>query len=209
MLKKVLGNTKMKQQTFSGNINKILGKNKFGASFKMQNKWKSFDFKKKNFYRKILKDTDRDRVPDIFDCQPFNRKKQDSMKLFLTRLVPEQVPEQETIAKDVYKPFMIKDLNKLRTDKIRDKISNDFNLLKDDLEEIEKDDLILLYKDLATNKLYKETFEEKEEKQKLKYQYLKEYQKLPEIKERKKQYRDRPEIKKRIKYYEKIYRRKT
>ena len=79
---------------FNTNINKILGKpilgkpilgkNNLGASFKMQNKWKSFDFKKKNFYRNILKDTDKDKVPNIFDCQPFNRKKQDTprMKLY-------------------------------------------------------------------------------------------------------------------------------
>ena len=34
----------------------------------------------KSFNRLLLPDRDRDKVPDHFDCQPFNRKRQDSRK---------------------------------------------------------------------------------------------------------------------------------
>jgi len=99
MLKKVLGKTK--RNSFNSNINKILGKNKFGASFKMQNKWKSFSPIKKNFLRKILKDTDRDRVPNIFDCQPYNYFKQEAKYNIPRWLLNQLTPEQQVVAKDM------------------------------------------------------------------------------------------------------------
>ena len=95
MLKKVLGKGKAKRQSFGNNINKILGKStktsfgvksilgksilkpRKGASFNMQQKWKSFNPMTKRVLRKRLPDTDGDRVPNIFDCQPYNYFKQD------------------------------------------------------------------------------------------------------------------------------------
>ncbi len=65
------------------NFDKAIGKmihgtKKKGASIKKQNQWKSFSPIKRNQLRTKLKDTDGDRVPDIFDCNPFNVMKQDN-----------------------------------------------------------------------------------------------------------------------------------
>ena len=49
-----------------------------GASLNMQRYWKSLPEWKKNQLRRVLPDTDRDGVPDKFDCQPLNSRKQDS-----------------------------------------------------------------------------------------------------------------------------------
>ena len=48
------------------------------ASLKMQKRWSDFPKFKKQYLRKILVDTDKDLIPDKYDCQPYNRKKQDS-----------------------------------------------------------------------------------------------------------------------------------
>jgi len=54
--------------------NKILS---FGASLKMQNKWKTMPSNSRNKNRMLYKDSDGDRVPDKWDCSPFNVMRQD------------------------------------------------------------------------------------------------------------------------------------
>lgn len=56
----------------------IKSKSKKPASLKKQREWKNFSRSKRNHYRNYLKDTDGDRVPDKFDCNPTNVMKQDS-----------------------------------------------------------------------------------------------------------------------------------
>ena len=51
-----------------------------GASLKMQAQWRSLSGGQKNQLRKTLPDSDRDGVPDKYDCQPFNQKKQDDVR---------------------------------------------------------------------------------------------------------------------------------
>ena len=58
-------------------LNKILGKGK-GASVKKQQQWKSFTPLQKNTKRGLFRDSDKDGVPNRWDCQPFNKKKQDN-----------------------------------------------------------------------------------------------------------------------------------
>lgn len=77
MLKKMLGGSGKKSSFNMPKMSMGLKPIK-GASIKMQNTWKSMSPPQKNNMRKIYKDTDRDRVPDRFDCQPINRFKQDS-----------------------------------------------------------------------------------------------------------------------------------
>jgi len=48
---------------------------KKGASLFTQKRWAGMPKRQKMFNRAIFADSDRDKVPDIFDCQPFNRKK--------------------------------------------------------------------------------------------------------------------------------------
>lgn len=48
-----------------------------GSSLRMQAEWRSLPEWKKNQLRRTLPDSDRDGVPDKFDCQPFNKNKQD------------------------------------------------------------------------------------------------------------------------------------
>ena len=50
---------------------------KNGASLRMQALWKSLPEWKKNQLRRTLKDSDHDGVPDKFDCQPYNPRRQD------------------------------------------------------------------------------------------------------------------------------------
>jgi hypothetical protein len=52
-----------------------------GASPKMQSLWRSMPAGQKNQLRRILPDSDRDGVPDKYDCQPFNARKQDDEDL--------------------------------------------------------------------------------------------------------------------------------
>ncbi|MFW5847831.1 MAG: hypothetical protein ACOCVF_02845 [bacterium] len=51
-----------------------------GASVKMQNMWKQASIPQRNLWRKKYKDSDGDRVPDRFDCQPLNPMRQDSIQ---------------------------------------------------------------------------------------------------------------------------------
>jgi hypothetical protein len=58
------------------NPNKILG----SASIAKQKQWKTFSPKKKMLLRKRYKDSDNDRVPDKWDCQPYNTMRQDGFE---------------------------------------------------------------------------------------------------------------------------------
>ena len=51
-----------------------------GASPRMQSIWKSMGPVQKSTARRYLKDTDGDRVPDRFDCQPRNPMRQDTVQ---------------------------------------------------------------------------------------------------------------------------------
>jgi hypothetical protein len=48
------------------------------ASIVSQKKWSSFPVAKRNKLRKMLPDRDKDGVPNIFDCHPRNKCKQES-----------------------------------------------------------------------------------------------------------------------------------
>jgi len=62
-------------------INKKPNKSNFGASLKMQNKWKTMPSNSRNKNRMLYKDSDGDRVPDKFDCSPNNIMRQDWSKV--------------------------------------------------------------------------------------------------------------------------------
>jgi hypothetical protein len=91
---KILGNKKHKTNIKFSNItlSKTFGSNPFsdmigkftnkslknmGASIQKQQQWKSFSEPKRNLMRTKYKDTDGDRIPNIWDCQPRNIMRQD------------------------------------------------------------------------------------------------------------------------------------
>ena len=91
---KILGNKKTKKNVkftdmtlsntfgknpFSDMVGNLTNKplNKMGASNHMQNKWANMNTQQRTKARKKHKDSDGDRVPDIFDCSPFNTMRQD------------------------------------------------------------------------------------------------------------------------------------
>ena len=91
-INKILG-TKKSTKLTELSMSKVFGKNpisdiignitkkplhNLGASNKMQDKWKSFSIQKRNNIRKTHKDSDGDRIPNRFDCSPFNVMKQDT-----------------------------------------------------------------------------------------------------------------------------------
>ena len=94
-INKMLGKKKNKMPSFgSMNMSNTFGKNPlskmiggitknplktFGASPKLQNQWKNFSVKTKNNLRKQFKDTDGDRIPNKWDCQPKNPMRQDTV----------------------------------------------------------------------------------------------------------------------------------
>jgi len=64
-------------------IGRIIGtRNKRNISRKAQIKWKIASTGKRIDLRKQYKDSDGDRVPDKFDCSPFNVMRQDRLDLF-------------------------------------------------------------------------------------------------------------------------------
>ena len=102
-IKNILGKNKKKNSTKFSNLSmsKVFGKNplsnifkensnKFmkksmishlsGASLGMQNNWKNFSIIQKRQKRMLYKDTDKDGVPNRWDCKPFNKFKQDDEK---------------------------------------------------------------------------------------------------------------------------------
>jgi len=66
-----------KNSLFKNNLFKNSLLNKQGAPLQLQLKWSSFSKNKQNFLRQIYIDTDKDKVPDKYDCEPLNPKKQD------------------------------------------------------------------------------------------------------------------------------------
>ena len=106
-------------------ISKMLGKKK-GASVAKQKQWKGLTPKKKTVLRKKYKDTDRDGVPNKWDCQPFNRKKQDD------EIYEGRCPECGSFVSESYQPptggiFMCKNkkckyYNKMRSFDMSSKI---------------------------------------------------------------------------------------
>ena len=78
-INKILGKKKgtktgMPTMNFSGLVKKTTG----GASLQMQNRWKQMSPVQKRVARARYPDTDRDRIPNRFDCQPRNSMRQDS-----------------------------------------------------------------------------------------------------------------------------------
>ena len=91
---KILGTKKSKKQmSFTDmTLSNTFGKNSFsdmignltkkplqnmGASKQMQNKWFNMNHQQRNNARRKYKDSDGDRIPDMFDCQPHNIMRQD------------------------------------------------------------------------------------------------------------------------------------
>jgi hypothetical protein len=66
---------------FNNPINNTVN-NILGASHFRQQQWKSFSQPQKNIFRQQFKDSDKDGVPNKWDCSPFNPKKQDN-QIFL------------------------------------------------------------------------------------------------------------------------------
>jgi len=70
---------------FDNKIKRFLGlnsvkKNVKNASIRNQTKWKNMSSIKKNIHRMLYKDTDKDNVPDKWDCQPLNIFKQEKIQ---------------------------------------------------------------------------------------------------------------------------------
>ena len=71
IVKKALGKQKTPKPLFDKNVFTK------GASINKQKQWKSFNFNTKKLMKKLYVDSDKDGVPNRWDCQPFNKKKQD------------------------------------------------------------------------------------------------------------------------------------
>jgi hypothetical protein len=90
---KILGNKKGKSIKFTDmNMSKVFGSNplssvigsvvnkplkNMGASIPMQNKWAKMSHIQRNVMRSKYKDSDGDRIPNMFDCRPKNIMRQD------------------------------------------------------------------------------------------------------------------------------------
>ena len=112
-------------------IKNILGKKKktksilSGASIFNQLQWKSFSPNTKRLNRMLHKDSDKDRVPNRWDCQPLNRFRQD------------------------------KPLSYLTNDELKQKINQEFNIPFEVLNNMNRTALINLHKNLELRKLLK------------------------------------------------------
>ncbi len=62
-------------------IKKALSNNSKGASIRLQNQWKNFSPKTKIILRKKYIDSDKDKVPNKWDCQPYNKWKQEKSEV--------------------------------------------------------------------------------------------------------------------------------
>jgi len=96
MLENIMGSSKKKSKSinmfdFSKIVSPIKSTN--GASINMQNMWKGFSPMQKNQMRLKFPDSDGDRIPDRFDCSPFNVMRQDTRN------------RTETIAKELAYSF--------------------------------------------------------------------------------------------------------
>ena len=90
MIGNIIGSSKKKSKKNNNmfNFNKIISSTKStkGASIKMQNMWKGFSSIQKNQMRIKFPDSDGDRIPNKFDCQPFNVMRQDTNSYDVSQL---------------------------------------------------------------------------------------------------------------------------
>ncbi len=79
-------------------LNNIPGK---PASIQKQNQWKSFSPNMKNIMRSKFKDTDGDRIPNRWDCQPRNIMRQDFSQTGSTGIPMFDNPDDYLVKKEV------------------------------------------------------------------------------------------------------------
>jgi hypothetical protein len=72
-----------------------------GASLQKQEEWKDMTQEEHNYNRQIKPDTDGDRVPDEYDCQPNNIMRQDFSKKGITGIPMFDHPDDYLVKKEV------------------------------------------------------------------------------------------------------------
>ena len=82
----------MKMNNIDKMLKNMIGKKKVGASIPLQKVWGNMNMNQKMFSRKFLRDTDKDGVPNLFDCQMFNRRFQDAKPNIMMRERIEKLP---------------------------------------------------------------------------------------------------------------------
>jgi len=172
------------------------------APFKMQMQWKNMTPQFKNINRMMFKDTDKDGVPDRWDCQPMNRFRQDD-KLF-KKFKPEyydiykpQFSESELI--DILHTFygypldMLNDMNYNALRTLHSQKLEEYLIQKKQEYNIKKGQELKQLRQSKSSFGYYQRPEVKE--------LQKKYRQRPEVKELQKKYRQRPEVKEYMKEY--------